>query len=322
MQQLGFFVELLGAAWSAVRAACLTGCGQQQGLREAQQAQSAAQPGLAGSCVPSLCALWKEAHGSAHNTVAALSQAFLLLCDGQIRYDQSMSAPAACQVLPDGSLQIRVPSAAQMRRLGRTLAAQLQVGDLLGLDGPLGAGKTCLVQGLARGLGVPATQQISSPTFTLINQYDLLPVAKSASQNLLRAPMVASAVLTATAAAALLDTPIVAPRYGFERRSASSRRSTAAQPRPQTLCHIDLYRLEHASELDELGLWELCESGAIVAVEWLSKFPTALPTDRLQLQLALAEAAPARLVTISAHGPRSKERLVQLTGVFLARSDA
>ena len=212
--------------------------------------------------------------------MAALSQAFLLLCDGQIRYDQIMSAPAACQVLPDGSLQILVPSAAQMRRLGRTLAAQLQVGDLLGLDGPLGAGKTCLVQGLARGLGVPVTQQISSPTFTLINQYDLLPVAKSA------------------------------------------RRSTAAPPRPQTLCHIDLYRLEHASELDELGLWELCESGAIVAVEWLSKFPSALPTDRLQLQLALAEAAPARLVTISAHGPRSKERLVQLTGVFLARSDA
>lgn len=49
--------------------------------------------------------------------------------------------------------------------LGRTLAP----GDVVGLTGELGAGKTCFIQGLVRGLGVegPAT----SPTFVLVNEY-------------------------------------------------------------------------------------------------------------------------------------------------------
>ncbi len=39
------------------------------------------------------------------------------------------------------------------------------------LTGDLGAGKTCLVQGLARGLGVPVDEPVTSPTFTLMNLY-------------------------------------------------------------------------------------------------------------------------------------------------------
>jgi tRNA threonylcarbamoyladenosine biosynthesis protein TsaE len=53
--------------------------------------------------------------------------------------------------------------------LGARLAADLRPGDVLALYGDLGAGKTCLVRGLARGLG--ATQPAVSPTFTLINEY-------------------------------------------------------------------------------------------------------------------------------------------------------
>jgi len=53
--------------------------------------------------------------------------------------------------------------------LGEALGRTLGPGDVVALYGELGSGKTCLVQGLARGLGVstPAT----SPTFVLVNEY-------------------------------------------------------------------------------------------------------------------------------------------------------
>ena len=55
-------------------------------------------------------------------------------------------------------------------RIGQELAARLRAGDLLLLSGPLGAGKTALVRGIARGLGCdPAA--VSSPTFTLVQEY-------------------------------------------------------------------------------------------------------------------------------------------------------
>lgn len=55
--------------------------------------------------------------------------------------------------------------------LAAQIAAQLAPGSVLRLDGPLGAGKTCFVQGLARGLGVSPQIRIHSPTFTLMNIY-------------------------------------------------------------------------------------------------------------------------------------------------------
>lgn len=60
-------------------------------------------------------------------------------------------------------------SAADTMAFGRQLAATLRPGDVLALNGDLGAGKTCLVKGLAAGLGI--TQEITSPTFTLIHEY-------------------------------------------------------------------------------------------------------------------------------------------------------
>lgn len=54
--------------------------------------------------------------------------------------------------------------------LGRNLARGLRAGDVLALHGDLGAGKTCLVRGLARGLGLEENQ-VASPSFSLINEY-------------------------------------------------------------------------------------------------------------------------------------------------------
>lgn len=56
-------------------------------------------------------------------------------------------------------------------RAGAALAPSLRPGDLLGLVGDLGAGKTLLVQSVARALAVPPEIRVTSPTFTLINEY-------------------------------------------------------------------------------------------------------------------------------------------------------
>ncbi len=66
-------------------------------------------------------------------------------------------------------LSLETGSAAETQTWGRRLAALLRPGDVLALAGDLGAGKTAFTQGLARGLGI--TEPVTSPTFTLINQY-------------------------------------------------------------------------------------------------------------------------------------------------------
>jgi tRNA threonylcarbamoyladenosine biosynthesis protein TsaE len=60
-------------------------------------------------------------------------------------------------------------SARETQALGERLGARLDAGDVVACIGPLGAGKTCFIQGLARGLGV--TAEVTSPTFVLVNQY-------------------------------------------------------------------------------------------------------------------------------------------------------
>lgn len=60
-------------------------------------------------------------------------------------------------------------SQAATEALGVALGELLEPGSLLLLDGGLGAGKTCLVRGLARGLGV--RERISSPTYALMQSY-------------------------------------------------------------------------------------------------------------------------------------------------------
>ena len=60
-------------------------------------------------------------------------------------------------------------SADQTRRLGMKLGGALQPGDVICLQGDLGAGKTTLVQGIAQGWG--SADAVSSPTFILVNVY-------------------------------------------------------------------------------------------------------------------------------------------------------
>jgi tRNA threonylcarbamoyl adenosine modification protein YjeE len=57
---------------------------------------------------------------------------------------------------------------AATRACGEALGRAAQAGDVLAIEGPLGAGKTCLAQGVARGLGVPPTHYVNSPTFAIL----------------------------------------------------------------------------------------------------------------------------------------------------------
>lgn len=146
---------------------------------------------------------------------------------------------------------VALRDAAATRRLGERLGRAAAPGDVIGLDGTLGAGKTCLVQGLARGLGVPKDVPVGSPTFTLLNEHrGRLP-----------------------------------------------------------LYHADLYRLEDEGELRELGLWEAAERGGVLAVEWLSRFPRALPADRLEIEIELDPQGAGRSAHLRARGPRAARLL-------------
>ena len=66
-------------------------------------------------------------------------------------------------------LVIHSKAPAQTQALGRQLGARLHRGDFVALCGPLGAGKTCFVQGLGEGLEVEG--RVTSPTFIIIRHH-------------------------------------------------------------------------------------------------------------------------------------------------------
>jgi tRNA threonylcarbamoyladenosine biosynthesis protein TsaE len=138
----------------------------------------------------------------------------------------------------------------ETQALGERLGRILQAGDVISLVGELGAGKTCLVQGLARGLGVPADRRISSPTFTIVNEH-------------------------------------------FGRLK---------------LYHVDLYRLEEARELEEIGLRDYLEGGGVAVVEWFDRFPDLRPPDRIDIQIDIT-GDESRRFTVTASGAESQKRL-------------
>jgi len=72
-------------------------------------------------------------------------------------------------ILDDHTLDFISHSADQTRRLGVRLGTFVQAGDLICLEGDLGSGKTCLAQGIGRGMGI--TVPITSPSFTLVAEH-------------------------------------------------------------------------------------------------------------------------------------------------------
>jgi len=72
-------------------------------------------------------------------------------------------------ILDDRNFEFFSHSPEQTRRLGIQLGKLLKQGDVICLEGNLGAGKTTLIQGTARGWG--ALDQVSSPTYVIVNEY-------------------------------------------------------------------------------------------------------------------------------------------------------
>jgi tRNA threonylcarbamoyladenosine biosynthesis protein TsaE len=115
-------------------------------------------------------------------------------------------------------LDIVSNSAEQTCDLARTLALHFREPNLVVLTGPLGAGKTIFVKGLARALHIDEAH-VSSPSFTMVNEY--------------------------------------------------------SGERP--IFHFDLFRLNHISELRELGWDDYLQREGLIVVEWGERAAEALP---------------------------------------------
>jgi tRNA threonylcarbamoyladenosine biosynthesis protein TsaE len=121
--------------------------------------------------------------------------------------------------------RIYLGSLAETRLFGEKLGELALPGDMICLDGDLGAGKTTLTQAIARGLGVPESCYVTSPSFAIFHDY-----------------------------------PGRIPLY-----------------------HMDFYRLQNVSEIEDLGLEEYFYLSGLTVIEWSERGGDLLPADRLQL---------------------------------------
>ena len=150
-------------------------------------------------------------------------------------------------------IRITTHSAAETQKLGQTLGAGIHQAIIIALTGDLGTGKTAFVQGLAKGLGVSEKYYITSPTFTLVNEY----------------------------------------------------------PGRRRLFHVDLYRIEHAPELAEIGLEEILREDAVIAIEWAEKLLTESLFDHLELRFKMIDD-DTRRIDLFAYGHQAGNLLIAL----------
>ncbi|MCK5007612.1 MAG: tRNA (adenosine(37)-N6)-threonylcarbamoyltransferase complex ATPase subunit type 1 TsaE [Spirochaetales bacterium] len=122
----------------------------------------------------------------------------------------------------------------QTIRLGLEIGKQLQPGSVVALHGPLGAGKTTLVKGIARSLNIE--EALTSPSFTLIAEYE-----------------------------------------------------GSREGNPVTLYHIDLYRISHPQEIEDLGMEEILNGEGICVIEWAEKASEFLPESTVRVEIVIED---------------------------------
>ncbi len=74
--------------------------------------------------------------------------------------------------MAEWTIQLESQNVEDTLAIGRAMGAALAPGDVVGLVGCLGAGKTHLTKGIAVGLSVPDDREVNSPTFVLVNEYE------------------------------------------------------------------------------------------------------------------------------------------------------
>ena len=136
-------------------------------------------------------------------------------------------------------------SPAETIRIGTQLGRRLFPGSLVALSGDLGSGKTCLVHGIAMGLNVPEELYVTSPTYTLINEY-----------------------------------------HGR-----------------LVLFHVDVYRLEGVSDLEDIGFDDIIAVDGVTVIEWAEKVLDGLPKERLSILLSILDDQ-SRSLEITAYGKK------------------
>jgi tRNA threonylcarbamoyladenosine biosynthesis protein TsaE len=154
-------------------------------------------------------------------------------------------------------IEIISKSVAQTIELGRLIGQQLIGGEILALTGQLASGKTHFVKGLAQGLEVIDTTAVTSPTFTLINEYQ--------------------------------------GRLG--------------------LYHIDTYRLEGSRQLEALGFDEMCDCGAVVAIEWADKVQSLIDACNCIYINMIHKGATERIINLRNVPDYLKEKLCAANGL-------
>lgn len=143
-------------------------------------------------------------------------------------------------------------------RLMADLGLLIGAGDVVALSGELGSGKTTAARALIRFMAADAELEVPSPTFTMVQTYDLASL---------------------------------------------------------TILHADLYRLEGAREIEELGLLPWPED-ALIVIEWPDRAGDLLPEDRIDVILRHIPAlgADGRAVTIAGHG-KARATVARLKGL-------
>ena len=140
-------------------------------------------------------------------------------------------------------LNFKTKSPEETSVFGQQLAKVLGPGQVICLAGDLGAGKTLLVQGLTKALGIKDI--VNSPTFTILNVYEA-------------------------------EFPIY---------------------------HFDLYRLNYAEELLDVGFYEYTGAQGLSIIEWPDKFPEQLPEEYLWVEiLQPSHNMNERIVQVVARG--------------------
>src|SRR6266481_1341031 len=144
------------------------------------------------------------------------------------------------------TFRVELADEAATARLMADLALLIGPGDVITLSGDLGTGKTAAARALIRYLADDDTLEVPSPTFTLVQAYELP---------------------------------------------------------PSPLLHADLYRVNDATELEEIGLSPLPE-GTVALIEWPERAPAALPSDRIDIALSHRPAlgSTARAAEITGYG--------------------
>jgi len=138
-------------------------------------------------------------------------------------------------------------------KFGKEIGALLKSGDVVSLTGTLGSGKTWLTKGIALGLGVDPKMVITSPSFSLVNEYS----ARCA------------------------------------------------------MYHMDLYRLEHISDILATGLEEYLYNDGVAVVEWADRLPEILPEWRLDVSFTIINDQ-VRVIALEGEHPRAMEIIKQL----------